>query len=67
MPLNKGLLISSKTPEHQEMYTPLYAVDPIMKYIPLDKTIWCPFDKEWSAYCQKFNGGGVQHYSKSYR
>lgn len=39
MGLNVGFLISSKTPEHQEMYTPYYAVNPILKYIPKDKTI----------------------------
>lgn len=32
------------------MYTPFYAVDPIIKYIPKGKIIWCPFDEEWSAF-----------------
>lgn len=31
---NIGYLTSSKTPEHQELYTPYYAVEPIVKYIP---------------------------------
>lgn len=59
MALNVGFLVSSKTPEHQEMYTPYYAVKPITKYIPKDKIIWCPFDKEWSAFYQTFVRGGV--------
>lgn len=54
MPINKGYLISSKTPEHQEMYTPIYGVKPIVKYIDKDKKIWLPFDKEWSAFYQIF-------------
>lgn len=29
-----------------EQYTPAYAVAPIIKYIPKDKTVWCPFDTE---------------------
>lgn len=51
---NKGYLTSKRTPEHQEMYTPYYAVDPIVKYIPKQYKIWCPFDKEWSAFYQTF-------------
>lgn len=62
MGLNKGYLTSECTPEAQEMYTPFYAVRPILKYIPKDKKIWCPFDKEWSAFVQTFrqNGYDVQ-------
>lgn len=51
---NKGYLTSKRTPEHQEMYTPYYAVDPIVKYIPKQYKIWCPFDKEWSAFYRTF-------------
>lgn len=32
------------------MYTPFYAVDPIIKYLPKGKVIWCPFDEQWSAF-----------------
>ena len=48
MPLNIGYLSSDKT--DNELYTPFYAVDPIIKYLPKDKIIWCPFDEEWSAF-----------------
>lgn len=49
--LNVGYLTSDK--EDNELYTPFYAVDHIIKYLPKDKTIWCPFDEEWSAFYQR--------------
>ena len=60
MGLNIGHLTSSKTPEAQEMYTPYYCVDPIMKYISKDKKIWTPFDKEWSSFYQSFVRDGYE-------
>lgn len=48
IPLNKGYLTSDK--EDNELYTPFYAVDPIIKYLPKGKVIWCPFDEKWSAF-----------------
>lgn len=29
---------------NDEFYTPRYAVAPILKYIPVSATVWCPFD-----------------------
>lgn len=29
---------------NDEFYTPSYAVEPILKYIPTGSKIWCPFD-----------------------
>lgn len=29
---------------NDEFYTPKYAVEPILKYIPTGSKIWCPFD-----------------------
>lgn len=46
--------------ETDESYTPFYAVDPILKYIPKSMKIWCPFDEEWSAYVQKFKEEGFK-------
>ena len=46
MAINTGYLTAERTAESNEMYTPYYAVDPILKYIPKDKKIWCPFDEE---------------------
>ena len=48
IPLNKGYLTSNR--EDNEIYTPFYAVDPIIKYLPKGKIIWCPFDEKWSAF-----------------
>jgi len=30
--------------KNDECYTPSYGVTPILKYIPKDVTVWCPFD-----------------------
>ena len=51
MGLNVGYLSSDKN--DNELYTPFYAVDHIIKYLPKDKTIWLPFDEEWSAFNQR--------------
>lgn len=32
--------------QNDEMYTPRYGVEPIIKYLPKDKIIWCPFDRD---------------------
>lgn len=56
MALNIGYLQSDK--ENNELYTPLYAVDPILKYIPKDKIIWCPFDEEWSVFYRRLKEEG---------
>lgn len=58
MGLNTGYLTSATDDASNECYTPYYAVDHIAKYIPKDKTIWCPCDEEWSAYYQTFKMGG---------
>ena len=54
MALNTGVLTSNRTADGDEQYTPFYACDPIVKYIPKDWTIWCPCDEEWSAYVRLF-------------
>lgn len=58
MALNVGYLTSDK--EDNELYTPYYAVDHIIKYIPKDKTIWFPFDEAWSAFYRKFKENGYK-------
>ena len=35
---------------NDECYTPDYAVQPILEYIPKDVTVWCPFDTEESQF-----------------
>ena len=50
MAQNNGNDKSDKTINGDERYTPFYAVEPILKYLYKKSTIWCPFDKEWSAF-----------------
>ena len=38
---------------NDECYTPYYWVEPIIKYIPKEKTIRCPFDKEGSEFVKQ--------------
>lgn len=40
------------TSSGDEVYTPFYAVEPLLEFLPKDKIIWCPFDEEWSAFYQ---------------
>lgn len=67
MAQNKGYLQADRSEASNEQYTPFYAVDPITKYIPKDKKIWCPFDCAWSAFYQTFNRGGVARRTKQHR
>lgn len=58
--LNIGYLTSDTTAYGDEMYTPFYAVAPLVKHLKNSghKTIWCPFDEEWSAYVRMFKEEG---------
>lgn len=40
---------------NDECYTPNYAVLPILKYIPENAVIWCPFDKIESEFVKELN------------
>ena len=60
MALNKAYLTCNRTTDGDEVFTPFYAVEPLLKYIPKDKVIWCPFDEEWSAYYQLFTENGYK-------
>lgn len=48
---------------NDECLTLDYAVKPILKYIPKDFVVWCPFDKENSEFVKqiKQNGNKVIH------
>lgn len=35
---------------NDEFYTPIYAIEPIVKYLRRNMTIWCPFDTDESNY-----------------
>lgn len=58
MALNIGYLTSDR--KDNELFTPYYAVDPIVKYLPKEKVIWCPFDEEWSAFYKHLSELGYQ-------
>lgn len=60
MGLNIGYLTAKTNKESDEVYTPEYAIIPILKYIPSNSTIWCPFDKEESEYVKVFRQNGHQ-------
>lgn len=57
---NDSYLKVDKT--NNEMYTPFYAVEPLIKYLQLTeyKKICCPFDEDWSAYVQRFKELGYE-------
>ena len=46
--------IQYKFNKNDEYYTPAYAVEPIIKYLTPNSTIWCPFDKADSQYVKVF-------------
>ena len=43
---------------NDECYTPAYAVIPILKFIPKNWVIWCPFDTEDSEYVKLIRANG---------
>lgn len=45
---------------NDECYTPRYGVIPIIKYLPKDKIIWCPFDTEESEFVKVLKEEGFK-------
>lgn len=45
---------------NDEFYTPMYAIEPIIKYIKPKSTIWCPFDEEKSLFVKRFREEGYK-------
>lgn len=45
---------------NDECLTLDYAVKPIIKYIPKNSVIWCPFDKEDSEFVKQFRDNGFK-------
>lgn len=60
MGINIGYLTANRTSAGDEVYTPFYAVEPLLEFVPKSKIIWCPFDEEWSAFYQLFSENGYQ-------
>lgn len=56
--LNIGYLTSDK--EDNELYSPYYIIDHIIKYLSKDKIVWTPFDCEWSAFYQRLKEEGYK-------
>lgn len=44
--------------KNDECYTLPYAVKPILKYIPTEWTVWCPFDTEESEFFKQIQANG---------
>lgn len=60
MGINKGYLQAKTDKASDEVFTPQYAVYPIIKYLTPESTIWCPFDKEDSAFVQVLRDNGFK-------
>lgn len=53
IPLTQDVLFSKG--KNDECYTLDYAVAPILKYIPKNAIIWCPFDREHSEFVKQIS------------
>lgn len=63
MPLNKGYLTAKTDKASDEVFTPEYAVLPLVKYLTLfnpQAVIWCPFDLANSQYVKVFKKFGFK-------
>lgn len=43
---------------NDECMSPAYGVEPIIKYIPKNAVVWCPFDKENSEFVKQIRQAG---------
>jgi hypothetical protein len=63
MPANIGYLTAKTDKASDEVYTPSYAIKPLIKYLKLfnpDAVIWCPFDLKHSKYVEVLNQAGFK-------
>lgn len=60
MPLNTGYLTAKTDKASDEVFTPAYAVKPLVKYLKPNSVIWCPFDQSWSQYVKVFTESGFE-------
>lgn len=63
MPANVGYLTAKTDKASDEVYTPAYAVQPLVKYLQQfnpQATIWCPFDMDYSNYVKIFTEAGFK-------
>lgn len=45
---------------NDEFYTPKYAIEPILKYIPRGSKVWCPFDTTDSNFYKLLSENGYE-------
>ena len=67
---NDAYLKSDTSVNGDERYTPYYAVEPILEFLPSPQPnckIWCPFDEDWSAFVQCLRGAGYTVINSSLR
>ena len=62
MSLDSGKLMYSEG-NNDECYTRYYAVIPILKYIPKDAIVWCPFDTKESEFVKQISNTNQVEYS----
>ena len=60
--IDSGKLMYSEG-NNDECYTPYYAVIPILKYIPKDAIVWCPFDTKESEFVKQISDTNQVEYS----
>lgn len=58
MPSSRDILYSKG--KNDECYTPRYGVVPIVKYIPKNWVVWCPFDTEESEFVKVLREQGYK-------
>lgn len=46
--------------KNDEFYTPYYAIEPLIKYLKPDTTVWCPFDTKDSLFVKVLKREGHQ-------
>jgi hypothetical protein len=56
--MKQAMIHYIKNGTNDEIYTPEYAIKPILQFVPKNKIIWCPFDKEESNYVKLLRKNG---------
>ena len=65
MPINKGYLTARTDKASDEVYTPAYAVRPIVKYLDMlgrPSIVWCPFDMSFDDFADALEPSGLQSF-----
>lgn len=54
----EAMKLDEITVKKDEYYTPPYAIEPILKYVPTGAKVWCPFDTEESLFVKMLRRQG---------